>query len=63
MPPKVVSKIDDSQKMALIAASEAVGNAKEDLEGINPERIGLFVSGMQGLSLGFNMTNGFDHLS
>lgn len=53
MPPKVVSKIDDSQKMALIAASEAVGNAKEDLEGINPERIGLFVSGMQGLSLGF----------
>lgn len=53
MPPKVVSKIDDSQKMALVAASEAVENSKKDLDGIDPERIGLFVSGMQGLSLGF----------
>lgn len=53
MPPKVVQKIDKSQQVGLLAADKALENAKEELNGIPREKIGLYVGGMLGLKTAF----------
>lgn len=49
LPPKVVEKIDNAQKIGLMAANEAMDDAKNILSNIRRDKIGLFVGSMMGL--------------
>lgn len=53
MPPRVVQKIDKSQLIGLIAADKAMEQAKDELEKIPRNRIGLYVGAMLGLKTAY----------
>lgn len=53
IPPKVVKKIDKSQRVGLIAADMALKSASGELNDVDQSKIGLYVGSMLGLKTAF----------